>query len=245
MTKKHMQLYGKNSVSERLRHNPKSIKKIFLQDNFNASDIEALIRDCAIPVERVSARILENMQRAKNVQGIVARVQPFSYADFPDMIRQKGKQPVLVFLDRINDPQNLGVIIRGLACFGGFGLVIPESTACGITEAVLHVASGGENYVPVARVPDMPLALKTVKTQGYWVMGAVADKHARNINNIVFSFPMALVLGAETTGISADVEKHLDVRACIPMPGAPLSLNVAMAATVLSHEITRQRGSKP
>ncbi|MDD5747136.1 MAG: RNA methyltransferase [Candidatus Omnitrophica bacterium] len=244
MTKKYMQLYGKNSVYERLRHNPRSIKKIFLQDNFKAPHIEALINACTLPVERVPARTLENMQRTRNVQGIVARTAPFSYSVFPDLVKAGPGRLILVFLDRINDPQNLGVIIRGLACFGGFALVIPESSACGITDAVLHVASGGENYVPVARVPDMASAVKTARNQGYWVMGAVVDAQAHDLNTIKFSFPLALVLGAETTGISEEVRKYLDARVYIPMPGAQLSLNVAMACTVFSHAIAQQRGNR-
>ncbi len=163
MVKKYMLLYGKNSVYERLQRNPESIKKIFLQDNFKAAHIETLIREHRIPVERLSERGIENMQRAKNVQGIIAHAEKFIYAPFPDLLGKKQRQVSLVFLDRVNDPQNLGVIIRGLACFGGFALVIPEHEACGITEAVLHVASGGENYVPVARVSELALALTTAK----------------------------------------------------------------------------------
>ncbi|MBU4305478.1 MAG: RNA methyltransferase [Candidatus Omnitrophica bacterium] len=243
MAKNQMLLYGKNSVYERLKIRPESIKKIFLEETFKAPHIEKLIRKRNIPVERLTMRKIENMKRAKNVQGIIACVDVFSYALYETLLQPLVQsQNTVIFLDRINDPQNLGVIIRTLACFGGFDAVIPEKAACRVTEAVLHVASGGENYVRLAMVSDILQAVKTAKARGYRLMGGIADADgAQDINKLRISFPCALVLGAETTGISAEIRELLDAKVYIPMPGAHLSLNVSMAATIFSYEITRQR----
>ncbi len=243
MAKNYMLLYGKKSINERLKVNPESIRKIFLSDDFNNPHILTLIKSIGITVERLAPERIENMKRAKNVQGIIARVDKFSYSSFEDLLGGKNKLTP-VFLDRINDPQNLGVIIRTLACFGKFCVILPEKEACHITEAVMHVASGGENYVHVARVPDMAKALSSAKKHGFYIMGAVIDEGAKDINSLKLKFPLALVLGAEATGISSKIQRMLDLKAYIPMKGAKLSLNVNTACTIFCHEITRQRKLK-
>jgi 23S rRNA (guanosine2251-2'-O)-methyltransferase len=237
-----MFLYGRNSIFERLKRNPKSIKKIFLQDGFDVPHIEKLIRKNNIPVERLSPRNLTRIKHAKDLQGIVAKADAFTYAPFDDLLdRQKDAQPTLIFLDRLYDPQNLGVIIRTVACFGGFAIVIPRFNACEVTEAVLHVASGGENYVPVAMVSNISDAIIKAKKKGYWIIGGVVTEEAKDIHDTTIPFPSGLVLGSEGEGIRYGVEKHLDIKARIPMKGAPLSFNVAMACAIFCYEIANQR----
>jgi len=162
-----MLLYGKKSVGERLQVNPGSVRKIFLQDGTEAPHIERLVCKYNIFLERLPGRKIENMKRSRNVQGVIARVDKFEYTPYEELLSLPGQEKrSLVFLDRINDPQNFGVIIRSLAYFGGFAVVIPESGACMVTEAVLHVACGGENYVRIAKVPDLGDALIAAKKQG-------------------------------------------------------------------------------
>lgn len=240
MAKNYMLLYGKKSIQERLKVNPKSIHRVFLGDDFNNQQIQELIKSAGITEERLPVEKLENMKKAKNLQGIVARVDNFSYSNFEALINEK-KFLTPVFLDRINDPQNLGVIIRTLACLGGFFIVIAEKEACQITEAVMHVASGGENYVPVARVADMSQSIDIAKSKGFYVLGAVVDRQAADINSLKLKFPLALVLGAEATGIAPVICDVLDEKSYIPMQGAQLSLNVNTACTIFCHEIVKQR----
>ena len=143
-------LYGKNSILERLKANPQSISKILLQDSVNSPQIEKLIKVHNIPVERVSARELARVKHAKDLQGIVAKVEEFEYTPFSNLLGPGGdKQLTLIFLDRLNDPQNLGVIIRTAACFGKFGVVIPRFNACWVTEAVNRLAGrqGGDGLL--------------------------------------------------------------------------------------------------
>jgi len=239
-----MLLYGKKSVCERLRINPASVRKIFMRDKIEIPRIEKLIREYNIPLERIPARKIENMKGAKNVQGVIARVDRFEYTPYEELLSSSRHEKLnLVLLDRINDPQNFGVIIRGLACFGGFAVIIPESSACMVTEAVLHVACGGENYVRVAKVQDLGKALVAAKKQGYWIMGAIVND-GESVDSISMSFPLGLVLGSEAKGVSPELERYLDTKVYIPMPGVGLSLNVGMACTVFAHEINRQKCSK-
>ncbi|MBU1146879.1 MAG: 23S rRNA (guanosine(2251)-2'-O)-methyltransferase RlmB [Candidatus Omnitrophica bacterium] len=237
-----MFLYGRNSVYERLKANPKSIRTVFLQDNVELGHIEKLIRKNHISMVRVSPRQLSKMKHAKDLQGVVAKVDSFSYAEFNDLLDlPKGKQPTLIFLDRLNDPQNLGVILRTAACFGGFVIVIPKFNACEVTEAVLHVASGGENFMPVSMVSNISSAILKAKEKGYWIMGGVIGDDAQDINSISIPFPLGLILGSEGGGIRYGIDKQLDIKARIPMEGANLSFNVAISCAIFCHEIAKQR----
>ena len=235
-----MFLYGKNSVFERLKANPQSIKKIFLEENFSASHIEELIKSAKITVKRVSKRELYRLKNADSLQGIVATVAKFEYADLEDLLNgHKGEAPALIFLDRVFDPQNLGAMIRTTACFGKFAVVIPRHKACEVTEAVLHVASGGENYTPVAMVSNLTNALLQAKKKGWWIVGAIT-KGGEDISSVSLPFPLCFVLGSEGKGIRYGIEKHLDIKTHIPMRGAPLSFNVATSCAIFCHQIRKQ-----
>ncbi|UCG34742.1 MAG: 23S rRNA (guanosine(2251)-2'-O)-methyltransferase RlmB [Candidatus Omnitrophota bacterium] len=240
-TKNKIMLYGRNSVLERIKANPKSIRRILVQDNFDVPNIIKQIRAAGIPLERASKKKLMGSKRAEDLQGIVAEVNPFEYAPFEELVAIKQKvRPTLLFLDRIYDPHNLGSIMRIAACFGLFAVVIPQHKACKVTEAVIHVASGGENYVVVALVSNLTNALLEAKKQGYWIVGATVEE-GEDLSSTELLFPLGLVLGSEGEGIRYGVEKHLDKKVRIPMKGAPLSLNVAMACAISCHEIAKQR----
>lgn len=242
MSKNSMLLYGRNSVVERLKADPVSVKKICLQDNFQVPHIEELIKTNNIPVERLSLKRLSGIKPAKDLQGIVAKVDTFQYTPFDDLLKSPHEeQLILVFLDGITDPHNLGVIMRTTACFGGMDLIIPEFKACEVNETVLHVASGGENYVSVSMVTNLSGAIIKAKERGYWILGAVPGDDAEDINKISIPFPLGLVLGSEGEGIRYGVQKQLDMKARIPMEGAKLSFNVNMACAIFCYEICKAR----
>jgi len=241
LAKSYMVLYGKNPVLERLRANPSTIRKVFLAEKFNEPEVLRLIEERRIEVERLPADALAKKRPAKDLQGIYAKTDKFQYADFENLLeKDERERPTLLFLDRVNDPHNLGVILRTAACFGGFAVVIPEHEACEVTETVLHVASGGENYTPVARVTNISKAIEKAKDAGYWILGAVVDEDARNLLETDLPFPLGLVLGSEGSGIRPGTQKHLDMKVVIPMKGARLSLNVNIACAIFCHEIARQ-----
>lgn len=143
-------------------------------------------------------------------------------------------------LDGINDPHNLGVIIRLAACIGSYALCIASQGCCPINETVLHVASGGENSVPVTQVESLNETLQQLKKAGYLCLATTVD-HGTNPRNLLTSFPLCLMLGAEGRGLSQELVKAADATITIPMPGAQLSLNVAMACSMLLYEFMQQK----
>ena len=235
-----MYLYGKNSIFERLRANPKTIKKIFLQENFDAPHIVNAIRDKGIPVKHLTERALGRIKRADRLQGIIAEVDRFLYTDFGELLHRQGNTLSFICLDSINDPHNLGCMIRIAACLGGFSIVIPKHRSCEVNDTVMHVASGGENFVPVSMVNNLSSSLIKAKKAGYWIAGAVVE-NGIDIDSAELPFPMCLVLGSEGKGIRHGIEKQLDLKITLPMRGASLSLNVAMACAIFCHEITKKR----
>lgn len=241
MAKKIMYLYGKNSVMERLKADPGSIRQIFIQDNFKAPDIIKLITSCKITLKTVSEKDLLRIKRADRLQGIIAETDKFKYTPFEELLNIPDEKKLsFIFLDGLNDPHNLGSIMRTAACFGGVALVIPEHGSCEVTDAVMHVASGGENSVPVSMVKNLSTALINAKKAGYWAVGTVVED-GQDINKTPLPFPLCLVLGAEGKGIRYGIQKHLDLKITLSMTGAQLSLNVAMAFAIFAHEITKQK----
>ncbi len=250
-----MYLYGKNSVLERLKVNPGSIRTIFLQDNFKDRALLEAIGSIDIPVKVVNERELNRIKHADRIQGVLARVNEYEYTPFNDLLHdpqavvgvpeQSGcrRRPTFLFLDSINDPHNLGSILRITACFGGFAVVIPKHGSCGVNDTVVHVASGGENYTPVSMVTNMTVALLKAKKEGYWVVGTVVEEGS-DINDVALPFPVCLVLGSEGKGIRYGIRKHLDMTVSLPMRGAALSFNVAMACAIFCHEISRRRAAE-
>ncbi len=235
-----MFLYGKNSVFERLKFNPASVEEVLLAFDFDEPATIKLLETNRIPTKRISRKEMNRVKADVSSGGIIARVSKFTYAHLEDLLRTDKNNLSFIFLDRIFDPQNLGAIIRSAACFGGFALIIPGHRACRITESVVHVASGGENFVPVAMVANLTNALLEVKKNGYWIVGAVT-RNGEDIAKINLPFPLGVVLGSEGKGIRYGIEKHLDIKASIPMRGAPLSFNVTSACNIFCYEITRQK----
>jgi 23S rRNA (guanosine2251-2'-O)-methyltransferase len=236
-----MYLYGKNSVLERLKADPKSIRQIFIQDNFKDHNIVKLIKSLKISVKHVNENELRKIKRADRLQGIVGEIKKYEYTNF-DYLLNKGIEEKLsfIFLDSLNDPHNLGSIMRIAACFSGFALVIPEHSSCEINETVIHVASGGENFVPVAKVTNLVNALLKAKKAGYWTVGTVVEE-GENINQVSLPFPLCLVMGTEGKGIRYGIQKHLDMKITLPMKGEQLSFNVAMACAIFAHEVAKQK----
>ncbi|MFH1038116.1 MAG: 23S rRNA (guanosine(2251)-2'-O)-methyltransferase RlmB [PVC group bacterium] len=239
-----MFLYGKNSVIERLKANPGSIKKIYLRDNLQDPELTGTVQASGIPVEFTGEKEMNRIRRTERRQVIAAEVEDYRYTPYPELVRN-GKYPgyTLLFLDRISDPQNLGSIIRTAACFGGFAVVLPRHESCGVTETVLHVASGGENYVPAAMVTNLSRALREAKENGFWAAGAV-PAGGTSLFKADLPFPLCLVIGSEGTGIRYGLDKHLDAKITLPMEGASLSFNASTAAAIFCYEIVRQRAGQ-
>ncbi len=236
-----MRLYGKRSIIERILANHKSVKTIYILDGVHRPEVFSLARKKGIRVESVPRNKFLNLAQDMQTQGVVADVDKFYYRDFDELIAQEdNKKPILIFLDRINDPQNLGVILRSCACFGGFAVVLPKFESVEVTDAVLKVACGAENYIPVAQVTNLSLAIQKAKNSGYWI-GATVVKEGENPRKSKLNFPLGLVFGSEGEGVRPGLMKHIDYKLTLPMVGAGLSFNVAMAATIFCYEAYNQK----
>jgi 23S rRNA (guanosine2251-2'-O)-methyltransferase len=238
-------LYGKNSVIERLKINPKSVRKVFLADNLKDQNLISLVKKAGIDIELLAKKQIAWIKHAKDHQGVIATVDEYKYKDFSRLLGDAslGKKAIIL-LDRINDPHNLGVIIRLAACLGRFSIVIPAHKACPVNETVLHVASGGENYVDIAQINNLSSAIFGLKKTGFWIAGAVVSKEAENLFDKELPFPLALIMGSEGQGVRPGLRKELDMQLKIPMQGAKLSLNVGIATAIFCQEIVRQRSKR-
>ena len=236
-----MRLYGKNPVLERLRFNPKSVRKIFIQEGIDAALIQQKARQNHIPFFIVPRSRILKMSRNTNTQGVVVDCDDFSYIDYDELLENAlNKKRTVLFLDSLTDPQNLGSIFRTAACLGKFSIVLPTHDSVGVTEVVLRVACGGENYVPIARVSNLANALRRAKTSGFNIVGTVV-KEGQPLTEISFPYPLALVIGSEQSGIRPTILKVLDGTVTVPMSVDTISLNVAQAAAIICYEINRQR----
>lgn len=234
-------LYGRNSILERLKANPKSLRMIMISETFDDAEIFAEAKVRRTPIKRVAEKELFKMKHSERLQGIIAEADPFEYSSFEGLLkREDGVKPTFVMLDGITDPQNLGAIMRTAACLGNFAIVIPERDSCEVNETVLNIASGGENYIRVCRINNLSNALIHAKEAGYWAAGAVVEG-GEDLNKVSFPFPLCIVLGSEGKGIHHGVSKHIELKVTLPMRGAALSFNVAMASAIFCYEIARQR----
>lgn len=234
-----MKLCGKNPVLERIKTDPGSIRRLYLQKAVELSSIVKAAKEKGIKFDSVDKSQIEGLCPGLHTQGVVAEIPDPAYAVFEELVSEclKGTK-ALVFADGITDPHNLGAMIRSMACLGGFSLVIPEHGAVLLNETVVRIASGGENYVTVSMVPNIATAVRKARGQGVKVYGAVADG-GTDVRKMKWEKPLGVVIGSEGKGIRPGILKQLDERVSLPMEGARLSYNASVAAALLFYEIFR------
>ncbi len=240
-----MRLYGRNPVIERLKSDPQSVRKIYLQEGQgDASYIREKAKTWNIPTVVIPRHQSFKVGKDINAQGVLAEIDDFFYVNFDELLaRALEKKLTILFLDNLNDPQNLGVIIRSAACLGGFAIVLPLHDSVEVTEAVLRIASGAENYVSICKVSNLSHAILRAKKEGFWIAGTVVEG-GKNLMKTELLFPLALVIGSEHKGVREVLCKNLDLSLTLPMPQAKLSFNVAQATTIFCYEIARQKIKK-
>lgn len=236
-----MRLYGKNSVLERIRTRPGSIKKLYLQQKTDLSEIVKEAKKRGLAFDSVDKPGFLRLCGDVHAQGVLAKVSDYKYTPFFRVLKEAlEKNRIPVFLDGVTDPQNLGSIIRTLACLGGFSLVLPEHKSAGVNETVLRVACGGENHISISRVVNTVRGVTAAKEEGLWIAGAVAED-GKDIFKSPLKFPIAVVVGSEDKGIRPLLRKCLDAELSLPMRGAGLSYNVAVAVSLFCCEISRRQ----
>jgi 23S rRNA (guanosine2251-2'-O)-methyltransferase len=202
-----------------------------------------LAREQRVPVDRVDGATIARLSPTGRSQGILAMVAARAYADLEDLLAvaaERGEALLLAVLDGIEDPQNLGAIIRSADAAGVHGVVVPERRAVGLTAAVGRASAGAIEHVPVARVTSLAKALERLKEAGAWTVGIDAGA-PQDFRLVDYRQPTALVIGAEDKGLSRLVRERCDVLAAIPMYGKVASLNASVAAALSMYEVMRQR----
>ena len=241
-------VHGIHPVLEALRAHPADVERVYvLEGNVPqraAAEILSRAREFRIAVERVPRERLQALVEGAAHQGVAARLREFAYATLEELLARaeaSGAPPLVVVLDGLQDPHNLGAVIRSADALGAHGVVLPRDRSVGVTAAVARASAGAVEHVPVARVTNLSRALEELKAAGVWV--AAADPEGDQVLwGARLNGPLALVIGAEGTGVRPGVLKHCDLRLRIPMGGRVGSLNASVSAALVLYEVARQRG---
>ena len=248
MRYKEQTIEGRNAVLEAFRSG-KTIDKLYIQDGCQDGSINTIKREARRQdtiINYVAKERLDQLSSTGHHQGVIAQAAAYSYATVEEMLepaREKGEDPFLILLDDIEDPHNLGAIIRTANLAGAHGVIIPKRRAAGLTAVVARASAGAINYTPVAKVTNLTAVIRELKEQGLWFV--CADMGGELMYDLNLTGPIGLVIGNEGEGVSRLVREACDFTASIPMKGNIDSLNASVAAGVLAYEIVRQRMGRP
>lgn len=235
---------GRNAVIEAFRAG-RTIDRLYVLDGCKDGPVMTIKREASkqgTPVKYVTKERLDQMSETGHHQGVIAFAAAYTYAEVEDMLaaaREKGEDPFLFLLDNIEDPHNLGAIIRTANLAGAHGVIIPKRRACGLTAAVARASAGALNYTPVAKVTNLASTIEELKKEGLWFV--CAQMGGESMYRLKLTGPIGLVIGNEGDGVGRLVQEKCDFTASIPMRGNIGSLNASVAAGVLAYEIVRQR----
>ncbi len=239
-------LLGPNAVREALRARRRKVRRIFLARDARDPRLGEIVVQAGrqgIPVRQVPRDRLASLAGTERHQGIIALADPFAYADPEEVAARAAARsplPLVVALDGIEDPQNLGGILRTAEVFGVDAIILPRHRAVGVTAGVLRAASGAAEHLSVARATNMAACLERLKALGYWVCGAAVEG-GTPLHQADLARPLALVVGGEHVGLRRGIQERCDMLVTIPMPGRLGSLNAGVAAAIILYEIQRQR----
>lgn len=235
---------GRNAVMEAFRSG-KTIDKLFVLKNCQDGPVNSILREARkhdVIVSFVAKERLDQMSKTGKHQGVIASAAAYEYAEVEDILnlaREKGEPPFIFLLDNIEDPHNLGAIIRTANLAGAHGVIIPKRHAVGLTATVAKTSAGALNYTPVAKVTNLGATMEELKKEGLWFV--CADMGGTTMYDLNLTGPIGLVIGNEGEGVGRLVKEKCDYVASIPMKGDIDSLNASVAAGVLAYEIVRQR----
>lgn len=240
---KHDYIYGRHPVSEALRGRPAEVHRVFVSETGKQSRVADLVQLAElhhVPVTAVSRRKLDELVGEVQHQGIVAAVTAFAYAELDDVLAKAGAAPLLLVLDQVQDPHNLGSLVRSALALGADAVLIPKDRSAEVTSTVVKTSAGATAHLPIVRVGNLRSALDDLKQRRFWVYGAAADG-AKRVDEIDFRGPTAIVIGSEGKGLRRLVAETCDELAHIPMSGKLGSLNAAVAGAIMLYEVARQR----
>lgn len=238
---------GRNPVIEVLKSG-RTVEKLFIAKGAIEGSLKMIIsmaKDMGIVVSEVDRKKLDDMSTTNSHQGVIALVSPYTYSSIDEILelaREKGEEPFVVILDEIEDPHNLGSIIRSANVHGAHGIIIPKRRSALVTATVAKASAGAVEYTRIAKMTNLNQAIKELKEKGLWVIGTDMDGEVCYKSNL--TGPVAIVIGSEGKGISRLVKENCDGVVSIPMQGEINSLNASVAAGIIMYEIIRQRSSR-
>ncbi len=244
MRYRELTIEGRNAVLEAFRSG-KTIDKLFVQDGCKDGPVMSIVREGkkqGTIISFVARERLNQMSETGRHQGVIAQAAAYEYALVEDILqaaKDKGEAPFVFLLDGIEDPHNLGAIIRTANLAGAHGVIIPKHRAVGLTAAAARTSAGAVHYTPVAKVTNLGAAIEDLKKQGMWFV--CADMGGELMYRLNLTGPIGLVIGNEGSGVSRLIREKCDMQAAIPMKGELDSLNASVAAGVLAYEVVRQR----
>lgn len=244
MAYREMNIEGRNAVIEAFRSG-KTVDKLYLLDGCQDGPIMTIKREAKkhdTMIKYVNKERLDQMSQTGKHQGVIGVIAAYDYSSVEDILaraREKEEAPFIFLLDNIEDPHNLGAIIRTANLAGAHGVIIPKNRAVGLTATVARTSAGALNYTPVAKVTNLSKTIEELKKEGMWFV--CADMGGTSMYQLDLKGPMGLVIGNEGEGVSRLVREKCDFTASIPMKGDIDSLNASVAAGVLAYEIVRQR----
>ena len=235
-------IYGKNPVIEAI--NAKKAIRVFLVSNFNDQKVLSLIKNNKVPVSYIAPNEMDKMANKGVHQGIGAELKPYQTVSLEEIIikAKKKEKKIIVMLDGIEDPHNLGAIIRTCECAGVDGIVIPKVRACQVNETVVRTSAGAISNMKIARVTNLKTAIDFLKENGLWIY--VAETGGENIYTQNLTGPIAVVIGSEGNGVKQSLKSYCDGVLTLPLHGSVNSLNASCASAIVVYEILRQREEK-
>jgi 23S rRNA (guanosine2251-2'-O)-methyltransferase len=240
-------IFGINSVAEALKARGRSFEWVGVAKERNDLRLQKLIQECrngGIPVRFLPRVELDRMARTASHQGVVAVTSSKAYVDLDDVLAAKrGEHSLVVVLDGVEDPHNLGAILRTADACGANGVVIPERRAAGVTGTVAKASAGASAHLPVAKVTNISRTIEELKAKNLWIVG-LDERGKQSYDEVDYKMDCAVVLGAEGKGLHDLVSRKCDFLVSIPMLGEVPSLNVSVAAGVVLYEVVRQRRKK-
>ncbi len=235
---------GRNEVIEAFRSG-KTINRLYLLDGSKDGPMQTIRREAkkhGVQIDYVDKQRLNKLSPTGRHQGVIAKTAAYTYASIEDIFKkaeESGEPPFMILLSNIEDPHNLGAIIRTANACGAHGVIIPKNRAVGLTSTVVRASAGAVNYTPVCRVTNLSKTIEDLKKRGLWFV--LADMDGKPMYELDLKGPIGLVIGSEGRGASELVREKCDFTASIPLKGEINSLNASVAAAVLCYEILRQR----
>lgn len=233
-------IYGKNPIIEALKG--ASVYKVYVADGFKDPHIFALCKKYQVPVERADKKMFEKKVGKAVHQGVMACIEQYRYYSLDEILKAipPHKQPLLLMLDGLEDPHNLGAILRTCDAIGVDGVIIAKNRSVGLNATVAKVSTGAIHHVKVAQVTNLTRTLEELKKKSFWVVGCELE-NSQDYRSVDYNMPTVLVIGSEGAGISRLVKKSCDINVVLPMCGHVNSLNASVAAAVLLYQVYNSR----